>query len=63
MFVVHLLLDGWVGACTHAEVHAALSAELQKLASKAVNRAHVKRTAGIELAATKGYAASYAYLT
>ena len=35
-----------------------MSAELQKIASKAVNRAHIKRTAGMELAASKGYAAA-----
>ena len=41
-----------------AEEKAAMSAELQKIASKAVNRAHIKRTAGMELAASKGYAAA-----
>jgi len=39
----------------NAEEKAAMSAELRKLASKAVSRAHIKRTAGMELAAAKGF--------
>ena len=47
---------------TQAEDKAKMSAELQKLASKAVNRAHIKRTAGMELAAAKGCVAGCAHL-
>jgi len=44
--------DGWRAA--QPEDKAAMTKELQKLASKAVNRAQIKRTAGMELATAKG---------